>query len=283
MGNYLSLLGETVNLLKACTSDATLEDAIILLCVYIKRFIVDRWLGLRCMGRGGWILGERGLGFVARWGGGCGGSRRVVICWGRRTIVIAIDVRGCWMGMVSEGLGWSREHTMILVLDDFMVVGEWLVLRRKWIGGMKELIDSILHDWSVAHLTVTARAWPNPILPFFLYNLSSRALLPLFPFPSNGYKTVRPLPPSSLPLRWLSQSKSLKVADLKEICSRANIPTTTRSTKADLITKILASQPAIDAYNAKYQQNENAAPPSKHDNIVSGIASKSRVALITRL
>jgi hypothetical protein len=47
---------------------------------------------------------------------------------------------------------------MILVLDDFMVVGEWLVLRRKWIGGMKELIDSILHDWSVAPLTVTARA-----------------------------------------------------------------------------------------------------------------------------
>jgi len=56
---WLSLLGETVNLLKACTSDAAFEDAIILLCVYIKGFIVDRWLRLRCMGRGGWILGER--------------------------------------------------------------------------------------------------------------------------------------------------------------------------------------------------------------------------------
>jgi SAP domain-containing ribonucleoprotein len=69
--------------------------------------------------------------------------------------------------------------------------------------------------------------------------------------------------------------KSLKVADLKEICTRANIPTTTRSTKADLITKILASQPAIDAYNAKYQQNGNTAPSSKpvplsnHDSILS--------------
>jgi SAP domain-containing ribonucleoprotein len=79
------------------------------------------------------------------------------------------------------------------------------------------------------------------------------------------------------------------VADLKEICSRANISTTTRSTKADLITKILASQPAKDAYNAKYQQNESAAflskpaPLSGRDNIVSGIASKSRVALIARL
>jgi len=57
--------------------------------------------------------------------------------------------------------------------------------------------------------------------------------------------------------------KSLKVADLKEICSRANVPTTTRSTKADLVTKILASQPAIDAYNAKYQQTGNSAPPPK--------------------
>jgi hypothetical protein len=80
MSRYLSPLGETVNLFEACTSDATFEDAIILLCVYIKRFIVDRWLRLRCMGRGGWILGERGLGFIARWGGGGGGSRRVVIC-----------------------------------------------------------------------------------------------------------------------------------------------------------------------------------------------------------
>ena len=59
VGRYLSLLGETVNFLNACTSDATFKDAIILLCVYIKRFIVDRWFRLRCMGRGGWILGER--------------------------------------------------------------------------------------------------------------------------------------------------------------------------------------------------------------------------------
>ncbi|KAI9507448.1 hypothetical protein F5148DRAFT_1205055 [Russula earlei] len=57
--------------------------------------------------------------------------------------------------------------------------------------------------------------------------------------------------------------KSLKVADLRDICTRANVPTTTRSTKADLIAKILASQPAIDAYNVKYQQNSNIALPSK--------------------
>jgi hypothetical protein len=87
---------------------------------------------------------------------------------------------------------------------------------------------------------------------------------------------------SFFPLSYLVSQikrKTLKVADLKEICTRANVPTTTRLTKADLITKILASQPAIDAYNAKYQQNGNAAPssnpapPSTHDDIVSRNAS----------
>ncbi|KAH9985978.1 hypothetical protein BJV74DRAFT_845709 [Russula compacta] len=67
--------------------------------------------------------------------------------------------------------------------------------------------------------------------------------------------------------------KTLKVADLKEVCTQANVPTTTRSTKADLISKILASQPAIDAYNAKYQQNTNTTPSSKpasfdHDDLL---------------
>ncbi len=38
---------------------------------------------------------------------------------------------------------------MVLVLDDVVGVREWLVLRSKWIGRVKELIDSILHDWSV--------------------------------------------------------------------------------------------------------------------------------------
>ncbi|KAH9041130.1 hypothetical protein EDB84DRAFT_1475045 [Lactarius hengduanensis] len=57
--------------------------------------------------------------------------------------------------------------------------------------------------------------------------------------------------------------KSLKVADLRDICTRANVSTTTRSTKADLMAKILASQPAIDAYNAKYQPNGNPPPPPK--------------------
>jgi hypothetical protein len=47
----LSLLGKAVDLLNTCASDAAFEDAIVLLCVYIKGFIIDRWLRLGCMGR----------------------------------------------------------------------------------------------------------------------------------------------------------------------------------------------------------------------------------------
>jgi hypothetical protein len=65
--SYLSLLGEAVNLLEACTGDATLEDTIVLFCVHIERFIIDRCIGLGCLGRGGGVLGEGRLGIVVRW------------------------------------------------------------------------------------------------------------------------------------------------------------------------------------------------------------------------
>jgi hypothetical protein len=51
VSRYLSLLGKAVDLLNTCASDAAFEDAIVLLCVYIKGFIIDRWLRLGCMGR----------------------------------------------------------------------------------------------------------------------------------------------------------------------------------------------------------------------------------------
>lgn len=52
VSRYLSLLGEAVDLLEACASNATFEDAIILLCVYIKRFVINWWLRLGGMGGG---------------------------------------------------------------------------------------------------------------------------------------------------------------------------------------------------------------------------------------
>jgi len=48
---YLLLLKEVMNLLKACVSNATFEDAIVLLCIDIERFIVNRSARLGCMGR----------------------------------------------------------------------------------------------------------------------------------------------------------------------------------------------------------------------------------------
>jgi hypothetical protein len=76
---YLSFLGEAVDLLEACAGDATLEDTIILFCIYVERFIIDRGIGLRWLGSGGKVLREGGLGFVVRWRRGARGRRRVIV------------------------------------------------------------------------------------------------------------------------------------------------------------------------------------------------------------
>jgi len=47
-----------------------------------------------------------------------------------------------------------------------------------------------------------------------------------------------------------SQLKQLKVAELKALLTKANIQTTAKATKADLIAKILAEPAAQDAYRA---------------------------------
>ncbi|KAI0045942.1 hypothetical protein FA95DRAFT_1607315 [Auriscalpium vulgare] len=54
--------------------------------------------------------------------------------------------------------------------------------------------------------------------------------------------------------------KALKVADLKDILHHAKVPATARATKADLVAKILASQPALDAYAQKYDANTAPSP-----------------------
>jgi len=48
---YLLLLKEAMNLLKVHASNATFEDAIVLLCIDIERFVVDRSARLGCTGR----------------------------------------------------------------------------------------------------------------------------------------------------------------------------------------------------------------------------------------
>ncbi|KAF5386249.1 hypothetical protein D9615_002448 [Tricholomella constricta] len=49
-----------------------------------------------------------------------------------------------------------------------------------------------------------------------------------------------------------SQLKALRVADLREILSKATVPFTSKVNKTDLIAKIIASQPAIDIYKSLY-------------------------------
>ena len=47
--------------------------------------------------------------------------------------------------------------------------------------------------------------------------------------------------------------KALKVADLKAVLAKADVQPPAKATKADLIARILASQPAQDAYRAIYE------------------------------
>ena len=61
-----------------------------------------------------------------------------------------------------------------------------------------------------------------------------------------------------------SKLKSLKVADLKDILAKANQPPPPKATKADLITRILASTEATDVYNAKFGPKDDLlAPPEE--------------------
>ncbi|KZV68588.1 hypothetical protein PENSPDRAFT_653084 [Peniophora sp. CONT] len=59
-----------------------------------------------------------------------------------------------------------------------------------------------------------------------------------------------------------SKLKSLKVAELKELLAGVNITTPNRATKADLISKVLESQAAQDAYMTKYEPNSAPAAPA---------------------
>ena len=59
--------------------------------------------------------------------------------------------------------------------------------------------------------------------------------------------------------------KALKVVDLKDILSKAQVSVTGKANKPDLIAKILASQQAIDVYNQLHgggsaQPSQDASP-----------------------
>lgn len=59
--------------------------------------------------------------------------------------------------------------------------------------------------------------------------------------------------------------KALKVVDLKAILTKANVQAPAKATKSDLISRILASQPAQDAYLSLYPpQDDLLAPPEEY-------------------
>ncbi|KAJ3749110.1 hypothetical protein DFH05DRAFT_1475518 [Lentinula detonsa] len=61
--------------------------------------------------------------------------------------------------------------------------------------------------------------------------------------------------------------KSLKVVDLKQILTKANVAPAGKANKADLIAKIIASPAAVDAFNAIYPSAEPA--PAANDDLLA--------------
>ncbi|OBZ68129.1 hypothetical protein A0H81_11900 [Grifola frondosa] len=59
-----------------------------------------------------------------------------------------------------------------------------------------------------------------------------------------------------------SKLKALKVVDLKDILSKANVAIQGKANKQDLIAKILASSAAVDVYNTLHG-TADSSPPSK--------------------
>ena len=80
--------------------------------------------------------------------------------------------------------------------------------------------------------------------------------------PSNPFLSARPNSHNH-------HSKSLKVADLKDLLVKANEKVTGKANKADLIAKIIASPAAVDAYRKQYEGGGGAVAGSTHaDDLV---------------
>ncbi|GLB37214.1 hypothetical protein LshimejAT787_0402650 [Lyophyllum shimeji] len=62
-----------------------------------------------------------------------------------------------------------------------------------------------------------------------------------------------------------NQLKTLKVADLRAILAKAHVQVSSKTNKNDLVAKILASQPALDAYKSMYKSDDLLAPPEDDD------------------
>ncbi|KAG5646323.1 hypothetical protein DXG03_003920 [Asterophora parasitica] len=65
-----------------------------------------------------------------------------------------------------------------------------------------------------------------------------------------------------------SQLKALKVAELRELLTKAAVLFASKINKADLIAKVLASQPAIDVYHSLHGTTDLLSPPEEHEQVL---------------
>jgi hypothetical protein len=65
-----------------------------------------------------------------------------------------------------------------------------------------------------------------------------------------------------------SKLKALKVADLKDILSKANVSVPAKANKSDLVAKISTSTSAIDVYNRLYPSKTAPPPTNTNDDLV---------------
>ncbi|KAF8622367.1 hypothetical protein AX15_007097 [Amanita polypyramis BW_CC] len=129
-------------------------------------------------------------------------------------VLFCIDVEGLLVeGLVCGMVDGRGEMGMVDEGDEDALRGVWVggsvPLVQVIGGGRKQLIDTSVHDWLTKSRPVTDVTPPSHM------DLSLRAL---------------------------------KVADLRHILNTAAAPPPARTTKADLIARILANQHAIDTY-----------------------------------
>lgn len=81
--------------------------------------------------------------------------------------------------------------------------------------------------------------------------------------PSRGQHAPRPLHHANI---LSSRRKALKVVDLRNILSKAEVSAPQKANKQDLITKILASEQALKAYRGIHDKNDGG---EEEDELVS--------------
>lgn len=109
-------------------------------------------------------------------------------------------------------------------------------LKVELIGGVKQVIDAVLHDDWLSSQVVSQ----PPLNKLSLYHA-----LPPCHQPSHAH-TLTAMNTDA------DRLKTLKVVDLRQILTQAAIQIPTRANKADLVSKILSTPEALQVFNQLY-------------------------------